>query len=520
MSTALVVGGGPNGLAAAISLAAEGVQVTVLEAADEVGGGARSSEAIIPGLLHDHCSAIHPMAVGSQFLSSSTCTGTACRGAGRRSIASTPSTAAAPACCTARWSRPRPASVATDRGGGSRSATRPPGSTRSARTSCGPLLRIPHHPLMLARFGAPTVLPASTFARVFRTEEGRALFGGVAAHAFRPLHYPMTSAIGMGIIAAGHRHGWAVAEGGSQSITNAMVALLGDLGGKIETGVRVQTASQLPPADVTMFDLAPSAVAGILGDRLPRRISRAFTRFRRGPGAFKVDFAVEGGVPWTNPDAHRAGTVHLAGTYSELAATEREIHAGRMPERPFVLVGQQYLADPATLGGQYPPGVELRARPQRLHRRRDRGDHRPDRAVRARFPGTHRRPHSSLDDADGRLQPQLRRRRHHDRRQGHSPADVRAANHAVAVHHWAARHVHLLGGHPAGTRRARHVRRQRRHARARLPGAATAPKLPTPSKPINSGALRAMRSYAWRRHGFVFPFTYHCVEHRKRIGWK
>jgi phytoene dehydrogenase-like protein len=137
-----------------------------------------------------------------------------------------------------------------------------------------------------------------------------------------------------------------VAEGGSQSITNAMAALLSDLGGKIETGIPVKSASQLPPADVTMFDLAPDAVAGILGDRLPRRISRAFTRFRRGPGAFKVDFAVEGGVPWTNPDARRAGTVQLAGTYAELAATERDIHAGRMPERPFVLVGQQYLADP------------------------------------------------------------------------------------------------------------------------------------------------------------------------------
>jgi phytoene dehydrogenase-like protein len=133
------------------------------------------------------------------------------------------------------------------------------------------------------------------------------------------------------------------------------VALLSDLGGKIETGVRVQTASQLPPADITMFDLAPSAVAGILGDRLPRRISRAFTRFRRGPGAFKVDFAVEDGVPWTNPDAHRAGTVHLAGTYTELAATERDIHAGRMPERPFVLVGQQYLADPQrSVGNTHP----------------------------------------------------------------------------------------------------------------------------------------------------------------------
>src|ERR1700753_1983222 len=134
-----------------------------------------------------------------------------------------------------------------------------------------------------------------------------------------------------------------------------MVALLSDLGGKIETGVRVQSASQLPPADVTMFDLAPSAVAGILGDRLPRRVARAFNKCRRGPGAFKVDFAVEDGVPWTNPDAHHAGTVHLAGTYTELAATERDIHAGRMPERPFVLVGQQYLGDPQrSVGNPHP----------------------------------------------------------------------------------------------------------------------------------------------------------------------
>jgi phytoene dehydrogenase-like protein len=165
----------------------------------------------------------------------------------------------------------------------------------------------------------------------------------------------MTSAIGVGIIAAGHRQGWAVAEGGSQSITNAMVALLDDLGAKIETGVRVTTASQLPPADITMFDLAPTSVAEILGDRLPRRVSRAFSRFRHGPGAFKVDFAVAGGVPWTNPDARRAGTVHLAGTYAELAAAERDVHAGHMPERPFVLVGQQYLADPQRSVGDTHP---------------------------------------------------------------------------------------------------------------------------------------------------------------------
>ena len=333
-----------------------------------------------------------------------------------------------------------------------------------------PLLRFPHHPLMLARFGAPTVLPGSTFARLFRTDEGRALFGGVAAHAFRPLHYPMTSAIGMGIIAAGHRHGWAVAEGGSQSITNAMVALLSDLGGKIETGVRVESASQLPPADVTMFDLAPSAVAGILGDRLPRRVSRAFTRFRRGPGAFKVDFAVEGGVPWTNPDARRAGTVHLAGTYRELAATEREIHAGRMPERPFVLVGQQYLADPQRSVGNTHPVWSYAHVPNGYT-----GDateaiicqiERFAPGFRERIVGHTVRSTTQM----ATYNPQLRRRRHHDRRQGHSSADIRTTNHAVAVHHWRARHVHLLGGHPAGAGRARHVRRQRCRTRARLSG--------------------------------------------------
>ena len=219
----------------------------------------------------------------------------------------------------------------------------------------GPLLRVPKHPLVLARFGLPTVLPASTFAKVFRTERARALFGGVAAHTFRPLHYPMTSAIGLGIITAGHRHGWPVAAGGSQSITNALASLLGDLGGKIETGLRIESASQLPGADVTMFDLAPGAIADILGERLPARVSRGLRRFRHGPGAFKVDFAVEGGVPWTNADARKAGTVHLGGDYAELAGTERDIHAGRMPDRPFVLVGQQYLADPdRSVGDTHP----------------------------------------------------------------------------------------------------------------------------------------------------------------------
>jgi len=355
VSTAIVVGSGPNGLAGAVALAARGVQVTVLEAAAEIGGGARSGEAIVPGLLHDHCSAFHPMAVGSRFLNSLgldryglqwswpeiDCVHPLDGGDAGVLYRSVDDTAAGLGADGSRW----------------RLAFGAPSARFDALSTdiMGPLLRVPQHPLTLARFGAPTVLPASTVARLFRTERGRALFAGVAAHTFRPLHYPMTAAIGMGIITAGHRHGWPVAAGGSQSIINALAALLADLGGRIETGTRIESASQLPPADVTLFDLAPGAIVDILGDRLPGRVARAYRRFRHGPGAFKVDFAVAGGVPWTNADAHKAGTVHLGGDYAEIAAGERKIHARRMPERPFVLVGQQYLADPQRAVGDVVP---------------------------------------------------------------------------------------------------------------------------------------------------------------------
>jgi phytoene dehydrogenase-like protein len=355
MNTATIVGAGPNGLAAAVTLAKAGVQVTVLEAADDIGGGTRSSEAIVPGLIHDQCSAIHPMAVGSPFLvglgldryglswrwPDIDCVHPLDHGTAGVLYRSVDDTANGLGPDGLRW----------------RALFAEPSASYDTLTEdiMRPLLRVPRHPVTLARFGAPTMLPAAAIARAFRTPEARALFGGVAAHAFRPLHYPMSSAIGLGIITAGHRHGWPVAAGGSQLITNALAALLADLGGKIETGTRIEAASQLPPTDVTMFDLAPDAVAGILGERLPRRIARAYQRFRQGPGAFKVDFAVEGGVPWTNPDARRAGTVHLVGTFAELAATECDIHAGRMPERPFVLVGQQYLADPQRSVGNIHP---------------------------------------------------------------------------------------------------------------------------------------------------------------------
>lgn len=353
--TAVVVGSGPNGLACACVLAAAGVRVTVLEAAATIGGGTRSGEAIVPGLLHDHCSAFHPMAAASPLLASLgldrlglrwllpeiDCVHPLDGGGGAALYRSVERTAAGLGADGWRWRLAFGPNAA--------------GFDRLAEDITGPLLRVPRHPLPLARFGAGALLPGTVHARLFSGEPARALFGGVAAHGFRPLHLPLSSAIGAGIIAAGHRHGWPVAAGGSRAIADALAARLAELGGTIETGVRVCRAADLPRADVTVFDLAPGAVAGILGDRLPPRIARAYRAFRHGPGAFKVDFAVAGGVPWTNPDARRAGTVHLGGSYREVADTLRQITAGRLPRRPFVLAGQQYLADPQRSAGDVHP---------------------------------------------------------------------------------------------------------------------------------------------------------------------
>ncbi|MGV9340052.1 phytoene desaturase family protein [Streptomyces sp. NPDC003688] len=355
MTSALVVGGGPNGLAAAALLARAGLEVTLLEASDEVGGGTRSHEALVPGLLHDHCSAIHPMAVTSPALRALDLERHGLRwllpeidcvhplddgdaGVLLRSVEDT-------------------ARLLGADGDRYRALLGP--SVRNwdalAQDVMGPLLRVPSHPLLLARFGLPTTLPAAALARLFTTERARALWAGVAAHAYRPLSRPLTSAIGLGILAAGHAAGWAVAEGGSQSIARALEKVLLEHGGSIHTGVRVTDHRQLPPADVTLLDLDPGQTLAIYGDLLPGPVRSAYRRFRRGPGAYKVDLAVEGGIPWTDADARRAGTVHLGGTFAEIARAEREVSAGRMPERPFVLVGQQYLADPGRSVGDVHP---------------------------------------------------------------------------------------------------------------------------------------------------------------------
>ena len=347
MTRAVVVGSGPNGLSAAVTLAAAGVEVTVLEAADRIGGGTRSSELTLPGLVHDDCSAFHPLAVDTAF--------------SRRFDLSAHGL---------EWCWPEVQYAHPLDGGRGAAAWQSAATTATALGTDAhawlsvlgalaerfdgiaadfvqPLLRVPDHPLALARFGTLAALPVSVLARRWRTDEARALWAGVAAHAFRPFTSPMSSAIGLALGASAHRWGWPAARGGSASITTAMASLLRSYGGRVETGVHVTSVAEVGSTDLVLLDTAPAAAARIAGDRLPPRVARALRRYRHGPGSFKVDLAVAEGVPWTYEPARRAGTVHACGGFDEVAVAEAEIQRGRMPERPFVLVGQQHVADPS-----------------------------------------------------------------------------------------------------------------------------------------------------------------------------
>jgi phytoene dehydrogenase-like protein len=218
-----------------------------------------------------------------------------------------------------------------------------------------PVVHLPRHPIGLARFGMLAALPAIAVARRWRTPQARALFGGIAAHAMSPLSWPVSAAVGTALVCSAHAFGWPVPRGGSQAITDALVAVLAEHGARIETGTRVRSLSELPSADAVVLDLAPRRVVEVAAGRLPPRVERAYRRYRHGPGAFKLDLAVEGGVPWANEACRRAGTVHVGGTFEEVAAAERAVNRGRMPDRPFVLVGQQYLADPERSAGDIHP---------------------------------------------------------------------------------------------------------------------------------------------------------------------
>ncbi len=364
MTTAVVVGSGPNGLAAAIELARHGVAVHVIEGADKIGGGTRSSEYIVDGLIHDDCAAFHPTALASPFFRSLDREfGFADHGL--------------------EWLRPEIDLVhPLDDGTAGvlwrdidRTAEEMGVDGKRWRSVFGylsehfdalvqdvfqPVVHLPKHPLILARFGAGAIIPATGFARMWKTPQAQALFGGSAAHMFGTLNTPLSSAVGLMLIAGAHAHGWPVARGGSGAIAAALASILRSLGGTIETGNRVTDFSSLAGYDIVMLDLAPDAAARLLDGHQPDRIARAYRRYRYGPAAYKVDYAVrcdsDGSVvPWTNPHARKAGTLHLAGTMPEIAAVERQTARGEMPSAPFILVGQQFLADPSRSAGDIHP---------------------------------------------------------------------------------------------------------------------------------------------------------------------
>ncbi|MEA5455453.1 NAD(P)/FAD-dependent oxidoreductase [Sinomonas sp. JGH33] len=355
MTSAVVVGSGPNGLAAAVRLAQEGISVRVLEAEPSIGGGSRSSAATLPGLVHDECSAFHPMALASPFLSS--------LGLERHGL---------------RWRWPEIelahpldggraallyrdlAETASGLGAGGRAWAATVGSTAQRFAELvpdllGPVLHVPRRPVAFARFGGLAALPASALTRHWKDEQASALFAGIAAHAFTRLDAPFSSAVGLVLGAAGHAVGWPVAEGGSQRIADALVARLAELGGRVETGVRVERVEDAGPADLLLLCVAPRAAARILAGRLPGAVARSYARYRHGPAAFKVDYAIEGDVPWAAADVRRAGTVHLGGTFEEISRSEEQAVQGRMPANPFVLVGQQFVADPLRSSGGLNP---------------------------------------------------------------------------------------------------------------------------------------------------------------------
>jgi phytoene dehydrogenase-like protein len=346
---AIVVGAGPNGLAAALTLARAGLSVRVYEAAATPGGGTRTQELTLPGYRHDTCATIVALAAVSPFFRT---VDLAARGVElvhpdaplghalgpdravllERSIRETGEGLGDP-WDAAAWQRMFEPLVRH--------------AGRLADDVLGPVIHRPHHPLTLARFGFPALHSAAGLARGrFHGEASRALFAGLAAHAMLPLERPLTAGFGLVLGTLAHAVGWPMVRGGIGAIIDALVAELGSLGGEVVVDHRVAAIRELPASRVVIFDTTPTALAIIAGDRLPARTRRRFEAFRYGPGVCKVDWALDGPIPWHADGLRRAGTVHLGGSVDEIVAAEAEVATGRHPDRPFTLLVQYHPWDP------------------------------------------------------------------------------------------------------------------------------------------------------------------------------
>jgi phytoene dehydrogenase-like protein len=348
----VVIGSGPNGLSAAILAARAGLSTIVFETHETAGGGARSAELTLPGFRHDVCSAVHPMGAASPWFRE-----LPLQQFGLEWI-TPPAAAAHPLDGTEAALLANRLEETVERlGADGKSYARWVGSIAARWNELAPdLLKpigLPAHPFTYVGFGAKAILPATALAKLaFKSPKGRALFAGNAAHSILPLSDLASSAIGLVLCAVAHVHGWPVPRGGSQAITDALCGHLRAQGGEIVTGFTVKSHRELPAARALLFDTSPRALARIMGDRLPSGYARRLERYRYGPGAFKIDWALGGPIPWRAGECAAAATVHVGGTLEEIARSEAAPWQGRHAEKPFVLVTQPSLFDPT----RAPPG--------------------------------------------------------------------------------------------------------------------------------------------------------------------
>jgi len=343
---AVVVGAGPNGLSAAIALAQAGRSVKVIEGAETIGGGARTMELTRPGFRHDVCSAVHPLGLGSPYFRQLPLEDFGLKWIQPKIPFAHP-LSPKEAVFVERSVAATAAQLGTADGEEYSRRIEPlvEDWSKMEPSILGPILRVPKHPLTMAKFGWVGALPAASLVKAFSDEPAKAMISGAAAHAFKPLNRMLTASFGLLYPITAHRFGWPFAEGGSQSIIEALAGYLRSLGGEIEVGRWVKRMSDLPPARATLFDVTPEVLMGIAGDILPNFYRRQLGRFRRGPGTFKVDYALAGEVPWLNKRLGLAGTIHI-GSSESIAAAEAAIWKGHRPARPFMMVAQQSMSDP------------------------------------------------------------------------------------------------------------------------------------------------------------------------------